>query len=568
MKKIVRTLLHWSWLFVLCLLVGWFGGKAAARLLPPTYQALTIVELNTQSRGGGIVKPVTAYAALLTSDSVMNTILKKYPDLDRLTFTTKQLVVTPVLTSETIEIEVTLPGAKEAASIANDLAGLLVAQQNAYIESELDQEVKILQGRITNEQNTINHLNQQIIQTPASSTATIQLYQSQITQQQNLQTRDITSLQTLQANQQLNGAPLSVVQLATPPTKPASLIGQIPIAPVILLLVVLLGVACVISIEQRAGRIYEINALQQKAALPVLGSLRWVRASPEEVTLDTFCKSRNPYTEDCKIMMADILFHAEEANARILAITAIKSNSGSSTIASQLAALLAQSKRRVLLIDGNLYRPTQHARLGVSNEGGLAKVLEESRFAKVQANSENNHANYALNQQNSSDVNAREVAGAVMFAGDRGPAEIPVVKTGKLIKRFDVRNANHASVYEMIELAELFRFLSRYVLPTGIQNLFVLPAGKPNMDPSSLLSMPEMEQFLRWVSRPIDFVVIDCPSLVHAEAHVLGALSDQTYLVVDATKNRVKQVQSTKEKLQSAHVKLSGLIVNKLGRWI
>src|ERR1700736_3178543 len=141
MKVMVRSLVRWSWLLVLCLLVGWFGGKAVAKLVPPTYQATTIIQLDTQSHGGGIIKPVTAYASLLTSDSVLGSVLQNYPNIDRLAFTSKQLVVTPAVTSETIVIQVTLPDAKEAAKIANNLATTLVTQQNARIQSELAQEI-------------------------------------------------------------------------------------------------------------------------------------------------------------------------------------------------------------------------------------------------------------------------------------------------------------------------------------------------------------------------------------------------------------------------------------------
>jgi Mrp family chromosome partitioning ATPase len=88
------------------------------------------------------------------------------------------------------------------------------------------------------------------------------------------------------------------------------------------------------------------------------------------------------------------------------------------------------------------------------------------------------------------------------------------------------------------------------------------------MNPSILLSMPEMGQILKWAAQRNDFVVIDCPALTYAEAHVLGSLSDQTFLVVDATRDRVKQVVNTKEKLLNSAVKVSGLIINKLGRWV
>ena len=77
-----------------------------------------------------------------------------------------------------------------------------------------------------------------------------------------------------------------------------------------------------------------------------------------------------------------------------------------------------------------------------------------------------------------------------------------------------------------------------------------------------------MDFFLRWASRRVDFIVIDSPPLMYADSHVLGSLSDQTFLVVDATKDRQKQVLNAKQEFLTTGVKLSGIIVNKLGRWV
>jgi Mrp family chromosome partitioning ATPase len=107
-----------------------------------------------------------------------------------------------------------------------------------------------------------------------------------------------------------------------------------------------------------------------------------------------------------------------------------------------------------------------------------------------------------------------------------------------------------------------------YIVPTRISNLYAVPAGKTPISPASLLSMPEMTQFLAWAAQRGDYIVIDCPALASAEAHVLGSLSDQTFLVIDAVKDRIKQVESIREELLDTGIKLSGFIVNKLGRWI
>jgi Mrp family chromosome partitioning ATPase len=558
MKVIVRAFIRWFWVLILCLIVGYYAGKPVAKLLPPTYLATTTIELKSSAHGGGLVKSVDAYSSLVTSDAVLLTVLKKFPDLNSTTLVGKGLTVVPTLTSQSLQIEVTLPDAKEAAKLANDLANTLVTQQNAEIKTEVAQEIKLIGSRITGEQNTINKLNAAIIKTPATDTATIQLYNSEISQQQGLQTNDLKTLQGLQEDQQLNTSPLSIVQVATAPNKPSSILGLIPFSPLLALIMFIIGLVVIVMIERRADRINTAYALQQKAKLPVLGALRWIRSSPLEVPLQTLSTSKQPYAEECKVMMADILFHAENGGAHIIAVTATRPRAGTSSIASQLAALLAQSKRLVLLVDANLHNPVQQKRLGVANDNGLSRMLEDVSALKIHAIPGSERFPAELPQQVGSVVDANWESYPT--------AQVPKVASQT---RGAARTQNSNGNGNGFTLVDKFP-LDSYILPTKIPNLYVLPAGKPatGADPSSLLSMPEMEMFLQRLTKHADFIIIDCPSLYHAEAHVLGSLSDQTYMVVDVTKNRMKQVLSAKDELLSTSVKLTGLIANKLGRWI
>src|SRR5712691_3863876 len=119
MSVIVRALARWSWILVLSLIIGYVLGKVLTSLLPPNYQATSIVQLNGQSHGGTIVQTVDTYGNLITSDAILGTALKDFPNLNRDAVGTKQLVVSPDDKSQSISIQVTLPNAKESADLAN-----------------------------------------------------------------------------------------------------------------------------------------------------------------------------------------------------------------------------------------------------------------------------------------------------------------------------------------------------------------------------------------------------------------------------------------------------------------
>src|SRR5258706_10249060 len=558
---IVRALIRWSWVLVLFLIVGYVLGKVLSSVLPPQYQTTSLVQLNGGARGL-VVQPVASYANLVMGDAILGTALKSFPTINPASIGTKQLVVNSDAKSNSISIQVTLSNGKDAAGLANALAQLLVTQQNAVIKQQYAVELSLINKNIQADQTQITNLDKQIIalasQTPsASNTAAIQQLQNQEGQYQSRKTNDQNQYQQLVTDQTLYSQPLSIVQTAIAPNKPSGITGVLPLGPLSLGVMFLLGLTAIFFLEKGAKRVNGAYSLLKAIALPVLGALRWTSPDPSSAPLRTLIESKRPYAEDCRVMMADILFHAEDARASILAVTAQKPKAGTSSVASELAALLAQSKRRVLLIDANLYQPVQHKRLGIPNDAGLAKMLEELRNLKLNLAVSSQEPIEMSQQAAVSMMETRRVAGVQ-------PNQVPVVKMHQ--QRYS-SNSNGASEHKVNDIAEKFPFDS-YIVSTSIQNLYALPAGKPTMNPASLLSMPEMEHFLQWSSKPIDFVVIDCPALTHAEAHVLGSLSDQTYLVVDATRDRVKQVEATKEDLLGTGVRLSGLVVNKLGRWI
>src|SRR5436305_2251490 len=511
MKVVVRALVRWCWILVLCVIIGWLVGKELAVLIPPTYQATAIVQVNTSHNSSfQAVQSVTAYAFLITSDNVLGTVLQSYPNLNRQALA-KQLLVTPNTTGQSLTIQVNLPTAKNAAKLANDLANVLVSQQNHLIKDQYAKQLQLLTNQINEEQKIIDTLNEKILKTTTSNITLIQQYNTEIDQHRNLQTQYINQKQNLLTEQALYSQPLSVIQTASVPTKPSSLAGMIPWVPLAMLVLVIIGSVAIYYLEQWADRVNSVYALQQKVTQPLLGSLRWIQPGPQDIPLQTFCELKQPYVEDCRVMMADVLFRAEEARARILAVTSLQSGAGTSSVAAQLAALLAQSRRRVLLIDANLHAPSLHLRLGMHNQVGLAHMLEDARMMQV-------HSTTGSQQS-----------------------------TVNMLDRISLDN---------------------YIMATALENLYLLPAGSSLLNPTSLLSIPEVEQLLSCVAQHSDYVVIDCPALNFAEMHMIGSLSDQTFVVVDATRDRIKQIVKVKDELTGSGVKLSGFIVNKLGRWV
>ena len=67
---------------------------------------------------------------------------------------------------------------------------------------------------------------------------------------------------------------------------------------------------------------------------------------------------------------------------RVLAFTSPSAIEGKTTVISGLSVVLAEMKQRVLVIDGDMYKPTLHQKLDGHNERGLLDVLQEANLTQ------------------------------------------------------------------------------------------------------------------------------------------------------------------------------------------
>lgn len=95
-------------------------------------------------------------------------------------------------------------------------------------------------------------------------------------------------------------------------------------------------------------------------------------ASPE---LASHLAPRSSFAEALKNLRTSLLLASPEQPPRCVLVTSCEPGAGKSTIAINLAIVLTQMGRRVLLIDADLRRPRIHDGLGLSNEIGLTNYL-------------------------------------------------------------------------------------------------------------------------------------------------------------------------------------------------
>src|SRR5262249_36098220 len=103
------------------------------------------------------------------------------------------------------------------------------------------------------------------------------------------------------------------------------------------------------------------------------------------------------------------------------------------------------------------------------------------------------------------------------------------------------------------------------IIPTAINNLFVLTAGEIPPNPSELLASQQMRELLVDLSHSFDYIVVDSPpALPVSDAVLVSTLVDGVVLVAAGSRTPKQQVKATLGRLRHAHAKVFGLVLNKV----
>ena len=84
---------------------------------------------------------------------------------------------------------------------------------------------------------------------------------------------------------------------------------------------------------------------------------------------------RSPISEAFRMLRANLKFMSADKELKVIVVTSSVPQEGKSTVAANLATSMAQMERRVLLIDGDLHRPSQHHIWELPNAEGLSNVI-------------------------------------------------------------------------------------------------------------------------------------------------------------------------------------------------
>ncbi|MDQ6670035.1 MAG: polysaccharide biosynthesis tyrosine autokinase [Chloroflexota bacterium] len=253
-----------------------------------------------------------------------------------------------------------------------------------------------------------------------------------------------------------------------------------------------LAIALTLLLEYLADAVRTRRDVVQMVGAPPLarvGHFRrppW-RRSPRHRGLVMLDKAPSSAAEAVRSLRASLRLATQARPLNSLVITSAGPREGKTFVASNLAIALAQSGRRVLLVDADLRRPVLHTWFGVSNQCGLADVLAQPG-------------------------ESAEVAG---------------------------------------------------IIPSGLDNLWLLPAGNVARNPGELLSSDALPRLMERLGRAWDTVVFDsAPVGPLADTLLLSYHASGSILVARCGRTRRSALQGALAALSATARPVLGVVLN------
>jgi capsular exopolysaccharide synthesis family protein len=117
--------------------------------------------------------------------------------------------------------------------------------------------------------------------------------------------------------------------------------------------------------------------VEERLGLAFLGIIPDIEGAPDDRERDLFVHS-NPHSaaaECLRSIRTNLLFMSPDKPLKLIVVTSSGPGEGKTTTAAALAATMAESGNRVLVIDADMRRPRMHKVFGFENKAGLSSLI-------------------------------------------------------------------------------------------------------------------------------------------------------------------------------------------------
>lgn len=311
------------------------------------------------------------------------------------------VTISPILRSRLVNVRVSSHDPLLAATVANGLSEAFVEQNLAsqlFISKEVLQALQA-KGGDSNAADLPAVVNSPLIQTLKGQYATLQSSYAELfarytekhptvirvkssmialDNQIRTETARIVSSMKTELSGQLKGNNVRIIDSALVPTSPirpkkltALLMGMVG--------GLALGMVLAFLIELLDQSVRTQDDVENKLNLPFLGQIPLSPDTKGAVYKTLLSKELSLTSEAVRNLRTMVDFAAMPQNIKSILVTSTVQDEGKSYVASNLAVAFSQLGEKVLLITGDLRRPSIHKNFGISTERGLSDFLAKGR---------------------------------------------------------------------------------------------------------------------------------------------------------------------------------------------
>ena len=183
----------------------------------------------------------------------------------------------------------------------------------------------------------------------------------------------------------LESTEIDIIDNAVPPVAP-TLQSRSSMMTVDGILMLALGIVIAFVLESLDTGIRTVAQIEAISGLPSLALIPRIRRSAAEIAAQSAVQRNlgvigapmSQFAEAFRALRTSLLLSVAGREPQVILLTSATPSEGKTTVAMNLACILAQRDVRVLLIDADLRRPTVHHRFSINGKVGLSSVLTGS----------------------------------------------------------------------------------------------------------------------------------------------------------------------------------------------
>jgi len=399
---LAQVVLRRWWLVVLLGVVGVTCAYLAVAVLPKRYQSSVSLQLNPAAKSA--LLPYSGSNSDQIAPSAVATLAASYSEvlrsrtfektvIDRLNLPVQPEELSRAIDSRLVpntnilRLTVTWDQPRDAQQLAQRVAELFIsenvqASQNGTVQriQQLQDTARQMQTRLTTLQQQRDRLDDTVARGDLTRIGDLNDLDTRLAALQTSYTNALVEIERAQSS--IDTA--AILDNATP----GAPVGILPL-PQALLLGVLVGLAAgtgaALLLERLVGAVHapeDIAAVCGSAPLATVGR---IPATPRgssardqssvDPSLVVHTAPRSGSAEAFRTLRTNLRLASLEHPLRSLVVTSAGVGDGKTLVSANLAAALATSGQRVLLIDGDLRRPAAHRLLGVEYGGGVVEAL-------------------------------------------------------------------------------------------------------------------------------------------------------------------------------------------------